>query len=88
MTVHFILHFRTKNLLKNAYWLFNSLVHGLSKCISIVNVNEYVLISSNNALNFLGRINCKSYSAEDRSSIENDDEDLQDIGDDQVRLQH
>ena len=32
----------------------------------------------------LGRINCKTYSAEDRSSIENDDDDLQDIGDDQV----
>ena len=35
-----------------------------------------------------GRITCKNYSAEDRSSIENDEDcsDLQDIGDDQVRI--
>ena len=51
-------------------------------------INQLSFNLCNISLNFRsGRINCKSYSAEDRSSIENEDDDLHDdIGDDQVRL--
>ena len=39
---------------------------------------------------YLGRGPCKSYSAEDRSSIDNEEDcaELQDIGDDQVIHEH
>ena len=51
-------------------------------------INQLSFNLCNISLNFRsGRVNCKSYSAEDRSSIENEDDDLHDdIGDDQVRL--